>query len=98
MTAVGVLVGWVFAALGGLASVATLFQVGSERRKIVADARRAGVDSTQVLASIVVSLLQPSRDQIAFLRSELAAARDENTALRSEIAGLRAGSARGAVL
>jgi hypothetical protein len=96
MTTAGVLVGWVFATLGGLASVATLFQVGSERRKIVADARRAGVADTQVLTSIAVSLLQPSQNQIVFLRRELAAAQGTNTTLRSEIARLRAEGARGA--
>lgn len=87
MTTAGVIVGWVIAALGGLAAVAALFKVGSERRKITADALRAGADATQVLTSTAMSLLQPSQDQIAFLRSELAAARVEIIALRSEIAG-----------
>lgn len=87
MTTAGVIVGWVIAALGGLAAVAALLKVGPERRKIAADARRAGADATQVLASTAMSLLKPSQDQIDFLRSELAAAQDEITALRSELAG-----------
>jgi NAD(P)H-nitrite reductase large subunit len=87
---VGAFVGWVITALGGLASVATLIDVGSERRKIIDVARRTGVDVTRVLANTAVSLMKTSQDQISFLRGELATVRNENTGLRSEIAELRA--------
>jgi phage shock protein A len=80
--------------LGGIASVAQLWQIGSERRQIAADAQRAGVDNTERVATMAVSLLEPSQDQIAFLRRELSAARDENTVLRSEIARLHTKIAR----
>lgn len=94
MTTVGAFVGWVITALGGLASVATLIDVSSERRKIITVAQRTGVDVTRVLTNTAVSLMKTSQDQIAFLRGELATVRNENTGLRSEIAELRAKIAR----
>lgn len=84
-------VGAVFAVVGGTAGIRALTTIGPERRKITADAFRAGVDSTQVLSNTAVSLLDPYVEQIKFLRSELASAREEILALRGEIKTLRAG-------
>jgi hypothetical protein len=84
-------VGWIVAALGGAASFAAILKIGPERKDIIARADKTGVDSAQVLATSALSLLQPSLDQIAFLRTELASARDEILALRQEIASLRTG-------
>ncbi len=39
------------AAIGGLAGFASLFKIGPERRRITADAFRAGVESEQVLSN-----------------------------------------------
>lgn len=85
--------GYALAAAGGLAGLAALLKIGPERKRITADAFRAGVDSTQVLSSTAVSLLDPYLEQIKFLRSELASARDEIVSLRSEIRTLQAGLA-----
>jgi hypothetical protein len=82
--------GYALAAAGGLAGLAALFKIGPERKKITADAFRAGVDSTQVLSNTAVSLLDPYLEQIKFLRTELASAREEITSLRTEIRTLQA--------
>jgi hypothetical protein len=86
-------VGAALAVVGGAAGIAAFAKIGPERRKITAEAYRAGVDSAQVLANTSVSLLNPYLDQIKFLRSELADARAEIASMRVEIADLRAGFA-----
>lgn len=91
ITAAAQVLGVLIAAVGGVAGLAALAKIGPERRKITAEAFRAGVDSTQVLSSTAVSLLDPYLEQIKFLRSELASARDEITSLRAEIRTLQAG-------
>lgn len=83
--------GAVLAAIGGIAGITALLKIGPERKKITAEAFRAGVDSTQVLSNTAVSLLDPYLEQITFLRSELASARDEIVSLRAEIRTLQAG-------
>lgn len=81
---VSLVAGWIVAGLGGLASAVALFKIGPERRKITADVQRAGVDATKVLSDTAVLLLQPSLDQITFLRAELATARTENAQVRTQ--------------
>lgn len=83
------IVGAAVAAVGGVAGLTAFTKIGPERRKITAQAYRAGVDSAQVLASTSVSLLDPYLDQIKFLRAELAAAHDEIISLRTELAKMR---------
>lgn len=91
MTTAALIAGWMVAALGAGGSVVALLKVGAERKKITAEAYRAGVDSAQVLSNTAMSLLQPALEQVAFLRTELADARAEITSLRAEIAELRHG-------
>jgi hypothetical protein len=81
--------GWVAAIAGVVAWLATLYKIGPERNKIKAEVERAGVDAAKVLSDTAVSLLQPSIDQVGFLRTELAATRSENAQLREEIGQLR---------
>jgi hypothetical protein len=82
------------ALVGGAAGLTAFAKVGPERRKITAEAYRAGVDSAQVLATTSVSLLDPYLDQIKFLRSELAGARMEITSLRTQLTTVEAQVAR----
>lgn len=93
ITVVAQAVGALLAAIGGVAGITALLKIGPERKKITAEAFRAGVDSTQVLSNTAVALLEPYAEQIKFLRSELAGAREEITSLRAEIRTLRAGLA-----
>lgn len=93
ITAIAQAVGALLAAIGGIAGITALLKIGPERKKITAEAFRAGVDSTQVLSNTAVSLLDPYTEQIKFLRSELASAREEIVSLRAEIKMLRAGLA-----
>lgn len=86
-------IGALLALVGGAAGIVAFAKIGPERRKITAEAYRAGVDSAQVLANTSVSLLDPYLDQIKFLRSELADARSEIASMRLEIADLRSGLA-----
>ena len=86
-------VGILLAAVGGAAGITALAKVGPERKKITAEAFRAGVDSAQVLSNTAVSLLDPYLEQIRYLRGELADARSEIESLRMEIVHLRAGLA-----
>lgn len=90
----------VLAALGGAAGIRSWVTVGPERKKILAEAFRAGVDSTEVLNRAAIALLDPYLEQIKLLRAEnielrteMADARAEIASLRIEIAGLRAGMA-----
>lgn len=77
------------ALLGGAAGITAFAKIGPERRKITAEAYRAGVDSAQVLANTSVALLDPYLEQIKFLRDELGGARAELASARSEIGVLR---------
>lgn len=70
------------AAVGGAAGITSWAKVGPERKKIVAESVRAGVDSTEVLNRMAIALLGPYREQIDFLRAE-------NVSLRSEIVSLQ---------
>jgi hypothetical protein len=88
------------AVVGGAAGISSWTKVGPERKKILAESARAGVDSTEVLNRAAIALLDPYRQQIEFLRaenvdlrSEMAGARSEIASLRCEIASLRAGIA-----
>lgn len=88
------------AGLGGIAGLAAWAKVGPERKKILAEAFRAGVDSTEVLNRAAIALLDPYLEQIKFLRqenvelrTEMADARSEIASLRTEIRSLRAGLA-----
>lgn len=85
ITAVAQTIGAFLAAVGGVAGVTALFKIGPERRKITADAFRAGVDSTDVLSKTAVSLLDPAMEQIKYLRAELLAAREEIVSLRTKL-------------
>lgn len=89
MISVSLVIGWIVAGAGALTSIGALLKVGVERRKLAADVERAGVDSAKVLSETAVSLLQPSLDQITFLRNELVAARAESQAARNESEELR---------
>jgi hypothetical protein len=89
ITTVIQVIGAAVAAAGGVAGVTAFLKIGPERRKINAQVYRAGVDSAQVLSNSAVSLLQPSLDQIKFLREELASARSEITSLRIELANMQ---------
>jgi hypothetical protein len=87
-------------AVGGAAGINSWAKIGPERKKILAESFRAGVDSTEVLNRAAIALLDPYREQIKFLRaenvdlrSEIAGARSEIALLREEIASLRAGIA-----
>lgn len=86
---VSAIAGYVIGAIGALASLVAFFKVGAERKEIAARAEKIGVDSTQVLTSTALALLQPSLEQIAFLRGELSTLRIELIAARNEIAQLR---------
>jgi hypothetical protein len=77
------------AAAGGAAGLTSLLKVGPERRKVNAEAFRAGVDSAQVLSTAAVGLLDPYLDQIKFLSTQLTAAREEIVELRAELAAAR---------
>ncbi|MGH3692581.1 MAG: hypothetical protein ACRDRX_01005 [Pseudonocardiaceae bacterium] len=66
--------------------------MGPERRKITAEAFRAGADSAEVLSRSAASLNLPYMDQIRFLSKEAAAARVEIKSLlplRGELADPR---------
>ena len=58
------------AAVGGAAGITSWAKVGPERKKILAESARAGVDSTEVLNRAAIALLDPYREQIQFLRTE----------------------------
>lgn len=88
MITAGQIAGWVVGSAGLIAAVAALLKVGVEKRKIQAEVTHTGVDAARVLSETAMSLLQPSLEQIAFLRTELASARGEITQLRLEIAKL----------
>jgi hypothetical protein len=77
------------AALGGAAGIHNWAKIGPERKKILAESVRAGVDSTEVLNRAAIALLDPYREQIEFLRAENVDLRSEITSARSEIASLR---------
>lgn len=79
------------AAVGGVAGLAAFAKIGPERKKITAEAYRAGVDSAEVLSKSAISFMAPYEAQIKFLNDQLAAARSEIVSLRTEIAELRAG-------
>jgi hypothetical protein len=88
------------AAVGGVAGISNWIKIGPERKKILAESTRAGVDSTEVLSRAAIALLDPYRQQIEFLRaengdlrSEITGARSEITSLRKQIDGLRTGIA-----
>lgn len=77
------------AALGGAAGLTSLFKIGPERRKLQADAWRAGADSVQVLGNATVALLDPYLAQIEYLNKQLTVAREEIVELRAELAAAR---------
>lgn len=89
MSNVAVLAGWATAVAGIGAWLLALYKVGPERKKLIADANRSGIDATKVITETAMSLLQPSLDQVAFLRTELAVSRQENRELREEVTLLR---------
>ena len=62
----------IVAALGGAAGIVAFFQIGPNRRKISAEAFRAGVDSVEALNRTAISLNEPYLQQIKFLTAELA--------------------------
>lgn len=78
------------ALLGGAAGITSFAKVGPERRKILAEAFRAGVDSTEVLNRAAIALLDPYLDQIKHLRTEIDDLRLELADARAEIVSLRA--------
>jgi uncharacterized coiled-coil DUF342 family protein len=86
---VSLVIGWIVAASGVLGTIAGLAKIGVERRKLKADVERVGVDSAKILSETAMSLLQPSIDQINYLRTELVAARSESKAAREESEELR---------
>lgn len=94
MSTVSMIISWIVGAAGGSAALVALFKIGPERRKISADVTQAGVNATKVLTETALAVLQPSVDQIEFLRTELAAARSEITELRNELAAMRRGNER----
>lgn len=77
------------AAVGGAAGITSWAKVGPERKKILAESARAGVDSTEVLSRAAVALLDPYREQIQFLRTENIDLHSQVAALRQEIASSR---------
>jgi hypothetical protein len=91
ITTIAQVVGVLVAGVGGVAGSVALFKIGPERRKITAEAYRAGVDSAAVLSKSAIDFMAPYEAQIKFLNDQLAAARVEITSLRSEVAELRAG-------
>lgn len=81
------------AAVGGAAGIRSWLMVGPERKKILAEAFRAGVDSTEVLNRAAIALLDPYLEQIKYLRAEIDDLRGELADARAEIGTLRAGLA-----
>lgn len=78
-------------AAGGVGGFCTEVVRGiSTRRKIRAEAAKTGVDANVALSNAAMSLLEPAREQIAFLHKELTEARAEGQALRQEVQQLRA--------
>ena len=77
------------AAVGGLAGIASLFKIGPERRKITAEAWRAGVESERVLNSTRVDWQDALMKQIGFLGEQLDDAQAEIKELRVELAAAR---------
>jgi septal ring factor EnvC (AmiA/AmiB activator) len=77
-------------AAGGVGGFCTEVVRGlSTRRKLRAEAAKTGVDANVALSNAAMALLEPAREQIAFLHSELTAARAEGKALRLEVNQLR---------
>jgi len=77
-------------AAGGIGGFFTEIVRGvSTRRKFRAEAARQGVDANVALSNAAMSLLEPAREQIAFLHAELVAARSEGHQLRAEGQQLR---------
>ncbi len=83
-------VGMLITALGGGAFITAMFKIGPERRKMTADAFRAGVDSATHLSKSTLEVVTPALEQVTFLRAELATTRDENQQMRVENQQLRA--------
>lgn len=77
------------ALIGGIAGLAALLRVGPERRKITSEADKSGADAVKALSAAAVALLDPTREQVAFLQADLLAAHDELKALRPELQALR---------
>lgn len=77
------------ALLGGLAGLAALVTGFATRRKIAAEATKTNVDAVAVLNETAVGLLDPFKEQVSFLRAELASTRSELASARSELQTLR---------
>jgi chromosome segregation ATPase len=79
----------ILAAAGGLAGFGALFRIGPMRRKISAEAEKSGADAAKVLSDTAIDFmkesLDPTRAQIAFLKTELQAANDELRKLREQV-------------
>jgi chromosome segregation ATPase len=83
------LVPQLLAFLGGLAGLGALARVRAERRKINSEADKSGADAAKVLSDAAVALLDPTREQVAYLQAQLISAHTEITKLREETGDLR---------
>ena len=95
MGSTGILIAQIFASIATLIGAGGMLTANASRRKLVAEAGKSGADAASVLSAAALSLLDPAREQVEFLRTELMAARSEILQLRNEIAGLRAAQSGG---
>lgn len=80
--------GMIAGLLGGLTGVAALVTGFANRRKTLAEGGKLDAERTQIYADVALEMLAPSREQVAFLRSELASAQSEVVTLRKQVGEL----------
>jgi hypothetical protein len=76
------------ASVGGIAGIGALFRINSDRRAARAEAAHKEADATKAVTDTAVGLLDPLKESVEFLTSELKASRAEATALRTDVAEL----------
>jgi peptidoglycan hydrolase CwlO-like protein len=72
-----------------VAGIVALFKIGPERRKMTAEAFRAGVDSEHILSNTRIGQQDALMKRIDFLSAQLDDTQAENTSLREEMRALR---------
>lgn len=63
--------------LGGAASLVGLIKVRADKRKILAEAAKAGADASAIVAQTAVSLLGPYTEQVRMLQGRLDSANSQ---------------------